>query len=327
MAADRKPERRFINKQRQATKIIMKTRVFPKTGWEVSEISLGCWGLGGQYGEVDRPTAIATVRTALDAGINLYDTADAYGVEPGLSESIVGEALKEVRDDVFIASKVGNWARRLGHPFTYTHPLHIVACCHASLYRLKTDVIDLYQCHISGLEDPDVFLEAFEKLIQEGKIRAYGISTHRLDVLERFNKAGGCTSCQLDYSLVNRNPEKDILPYCRENNIATLIRGPLAQGLLTGKYDENTRFDDQVRAKWNELPGREEYLDKLRMMHSFQDLATGRSWTDVALMAILNHPAVTTVIPGAKSPDQVLDHVRASNQEFSPEEKTRLDPA
>lgn len=305
----------------------MKTRIFPKTGWKISEISLGCWGLGGQYGEIDRATAVATVRTALDAGINLFDTADAYGLEPGSSESIVGDALKDVRDDVFIASKVGNWARRIGHPFTFSHPLHIVACCHASLYRLKSETIDLYQCHISGLEDPDVFLEAFEKLIKEGKIRAYGISTNRLDVLERFNKAGGCTSCQLDYSLVNRDPEQDILPYCRENNIATLIRGPLAQGLLTGKYDENTRFDDAVRSKWNEPPGREDYLGKLRTMRSFQDLTAKHSWTETALMAILNHPAVTTVIPGAKSPAQVQDHVRASDQEFSPEEKARLGPA
>jgi aryl-alcohol dehydrogenase-like predicted oxidoreductase len=304
----------------------MKTRVFPKMGWEISEISLGCWGLGGQYGEVDRPTAIATVQAALDAGINLFDTADTYGVEPGTSEVFVGEALRRVRSEVFLASKVGNWARRQGHPFTYSHPLHIVACCDASLFRLKTETIDLYQCHISGLEEPDVFLEAFEQLRQAGKIRAYGISTHRLDVLERFNRAGGCFSCQLDYSLVNRAPEKDILPYCRENQIATLIRGPLAQGLLTGKYDENTRFDDEIRAKWNESPGREEYLEKLRLMRSYQDLATGRSWTDAALMAILKHPAVTTVIPGAKSPDQVRDHVRASSLEFTPEEKTRLDP-
>ena len=283
----------------------MKTRVFPKTGWEISEISLGCWGLGGQYGEVDRPTAIATVQAALDAGINLFDTADTYGVEPGTSEIFLGEALRNVRSEVYVASKVGNWARRQKHPFTYSHPLHIVACCDASLFRLKTETIDLYQCHISGLEEPDVFLEAFEQLRQAGKIRAYGISTHRLDVLERFNKAGGCTSCQLDYSLVNRDPEQDILPYCLENKIATLIRGPLAQGLLTGKYDENTRFEDEIRAKWNESPGREEYLEKLRKMRSFQDLTTGRSWTDAALMAILNPPAVTTVIPGAKSPAQV----------------------
>ena len=305
----------------------MKKRIFKKTGWKISEISLGCWGLGGQYGEVERSTAIATVHTALDAGINLFDTADAYGLEPGDSESIVGEALKGVRNDVYIATKVGNWARRQDHPFTYTHPLHIIACCDASLHRLKADTIDLYQCHISGLAEPDVFLEAFDRLIREGKIRAYGISTHRLDVLERFNRAGGCSSCQLDYSLVNRAPEKDLLPYCLENNIATLIRGPLAQGLLSGKYDETTRFTDAIRAEWNEAPGRDEYLARLSIMRSYQELARERSWVEAALMAVLNHPAVTTVIPGAKNPDQVREHVRAIGREFSADEKVVLDRA
>lgn len=327
MPANRKPERQFIWRQPEITETTMKKRIFPKTGWEVSEISLGCWGLGGQYGEVERATAIATVHTALDAGINLFDTADTYGLEPGASESIVGEALMDVRNDVYIATKVGNWARRQDHPFTYADPLHIIACCDASLYRLKTDTIDLYQCHIGGLEEPDVFLEAFEQLIRAGKIRSYGISTLHLDVLERFNKAGGCASCQLDYSLVNRTPEKDLLPYCLENNIATLIRGPLAQGLLSGKYDETTIFPDSIRAKWNEAPGRDKYLAKLSTMRSYQALARERTWVEAALMAVLDHPAVTTVIPGAKNPDQVIEHVRAAGQIFSADEKVVLDRA
>ena len=172
-----------------------------------------------------------------------------------------------------------------------------------------------------------VFLEAFEQLIRAGKIRSYGISTLRLDVLERFNKAGGCFSCQLDYSLVNRTPEKDLLPYCLENNIATLIRGPLAQGLLSGKYDETTIFPDSIRAKWNEAPGRDKYLAKLSTMRSYQALARERTWVEAALMAVLNHPAVTTVIPGAKNPDQVIEHVRAAGQIFSSDEKVVLDRA
>lgn len=305
----------------------MKTRILPKTGWAISEISLGCWGLGGQYGEVDRETALATVRTALDQGINLFDTADAYGLEPGLSEEIVGEALAGVRDQVWIASKVGNWARRLGHPFAYTHPLHVVACCHASLHRLKTETIDLYQCHIGHLEEPDVFLEAFERLQRDGKIRAYGISTNSLGVLERFNRDGNCTICQLDYSLVNRAPEKDMLPYCRQNDIGTLIRGPLAQGILAGKYGPDSVFTDSVRSKWNEEPGRSRYREKLKRCEALTPLAEKYGWVATALMGVLDHPAVTSVIPGAKSPDQLLEQVRASGQGFSPEDKAVLDPA
>ncbi|MEZ5275681.1 MAG: aldo/keto reductase [Opitutaceae bacterium] len=305
----------------------MKTRAIARTGWKISEIGLGCWGLGGQYGEVDRGTALKTVRTALEQGINFFDTADAYGLEPGTSESIVGEALSSVRDEVVIATKVGNWARRLGHPFGYTHPLHVVACCDASLYRLKTDVIDLYQCHIGDLGEPDVFLEAFERLTRAGKIRAYGISTNRLDVLERFNREGQCTSCQLDYSLLNRSPEKDLLPYCLEHRIATLIRGPLAQGILTGKYDSDSVFTDSVRSGWNEGEGRAGYLRKLEAMKSYAALAENRTWTEAALVGVLHHPAVTSVIPGAKSPEQVLQQVKASGQDLTAMEKTGLDLA
>lgn len=305
----------------------MKMRKMAKTGWQVSEIGLGCWGLGGQYGEVERSTAVQTVRTALDQGINLFDTADAYGIEPGQSESIVGEALSGSRDQVLIATKVGNWARRLGHPFSYTHPSHVVACCDASLHRLRTDRIDLYQCHIGDLEEPDIFLEAFARLTRAGKIRAFGISTNRLDVLERFNRGGDCASCQLDYSLLNRSPEKDLLPYCLNHRIATLIRGPLAQGILTGKYDESSVFTDSVRSGWNDGPGRRKYLDALNRMRAYAGLAQDRGWTVTALMGVLRHPAVTTVIPGAKDPDQVLEQVRASEQEFTPKEETGLDAA
>lgn len=304
----------------------MKTRILPKTGWAISEIGLGCWGLGGQYGNVDHTTALETVRTALDQGINLFDTADAYGMEPGRSESLVGEALKGVRAEVYIATKVGNWARRQGHPFSYRDPLHIIACCHASLYRLKTDVIDLYQCHIGHLEEPDVFLEAFEHLLKDGKIRAYGISANRLDVLERFNRDGNCTICQLDYSLVNRAPETGMLPYCLENKIGTLIRGPLAQGILTGKYGPDSIFTDNVRSPWNEGPGRKAYLEKLKRCEVYAPLAAKYGWVSTALMGVLRHPAVTSVIPGAKSPAQLMDQVRASGQEFSPEDKAVLDP-
>lgn len=305
----------------------MKTRILPKTDWAISEIGLGCWGLGGQYGKVDQATALDTVRTALDQGINLFDTADTYGMEPGRSESVVGEALQGVRDQVYIASKVGNWGRRQGHPFSYTHPLHVIACCHASLYRLKTDVIDLYQCHIGHLEEPDVFLEAFETLVKDGKIRAYGISANSLEVLERFNRDGNCTICQLDYSLVHRAPEQGMLPYCLENNIGTLIRGPLAQGILTGKYGPDSVFTDDVRSRWNDGPAHETYLEKLRRCEVLTPLAAKYGWIATALMGVLDHPAVTSVIPGAKSPAQLLEQVKASGPIFSPEDKAVLDPA
>jgi aryl-alcohol dehydrogenase-like predicted oxidoreductase len=113
-------------------------RAFGTTGWHVSVIGFGAWGLGGQYGAVEEETALGTVRAAQEAGINFFDTADAYGQPPGRSERLLGRALRGRRDRVYIATKVGNWARRAGHPLPFTHPLHVTLCCDASLHRLGT---------------------------------------------------------------------------------------------------------------------------------------------------------------------------------------------
>jgi aryl-alcohol dehydrogenase-like predicted oxidoreductase len=119
---------------------------------------------------------------------------------------------------------------------------------------LRTDYLDLYQCHIGNPTDAEVevFLDAFERLKEQGKIRAYGISTNSLDALLRFNRHGTCATCQLDYSILNRTPERDLLPYCLEHDIGVIVRGPLAMGVLAGKFTPDTVFTDDVRRSWNE---------------------------------------------------------------------------
>src|SRR5215211_239121 len=174
----------------------MQYRRLGKTGWQVSTISMGCWGIGGQWGPVEEAEAIRTIHAALDLGVNLFDTADAYG--SGVSEELVGKALRGRRDGVYIATKVGNFGRRQNVPLSYTSPLHIYLCCDASLGRMKIDTIDLYQCHIGDLADPSIFLEAFERLVEQGKIRAYGISTNSLPVAQAFNHDGNCAAIQLN---------------------------------------------------------------------------------------------------------------------------------
>jgi len=123
---------------------------------------MGCWGIGGQWGPVEESVAVKTLHRAVEVGVNLFDTADSYGL--GRSEELVGKAFHKMRGQVYIATKVGNWARLLGHPLPFTSPYHVYLCCDASLYRLKSDYIDLYQCHIGSLEEPSVFLEAFDRL-------------------------------------------------------------------------------------------------------------------------------------------------------------------
>lgn len=301
----------------------MRYRRLGKTGWQVSVIGVGCWGIGGQWGEVDDRTAIATLWRAFENGVNFFDTADAYGEPPGRSEELVGKAFQGIRHEVFIATKVGNWARRHGHPLPYTSPLHIIACCHASLYRLRTDYIDLYQCHIGNPTDAEVevFLDAFERLKEQGKIRAYGISTNSLDALQRFNRHGTCATCQLDYSILNRAPESDLLPYCRERDIGVIVRGPLAMGVLTGKFTPDTIFTDEVRRSWNEGERRERFLKRLEVVERLRFLERdGRTMAQAALQFVLAHPAVSCAIPGAKNPQQAESNAQAADGGLTAEE-------
>jgi aryl-alcohol dehydrogenase-like predicted oxidoreductase len=301
----------------------MEYRRLGKTGWQVSTISMGCWGIGGQWGPVAEAEAIRTIHAALDQGVNLFDTADAYG--SGVSEELVGKALRGRRDNVYIATKVGNFGRRQGAALDYSSPLHIELCCDASLGRMKIDTIDLYQCHIDDLADPAIFLEAFERLVEVGKIRAYGISTNSLTVAQAFNREGKCAAIQLNYSLLNQGAAADLLPWCAANDIGTLIRGPIAQGVLAGKFTPETHFDDIVRVGWNEGAGRETYLRRLDQIEQIRFLAhPDRTLAQAALQWVLANPAVTCAIPGAKDVAQMTANAAAADGALTAEELERL---
>ena len=294
----------------------MKYRKLGKSGWDVSAVSMGCWGIGGQWGPVEEKQAIDTIRAALDAGVNLFDTADAYGL--GQSEVYTGKALKDVRSKVYIATKVGNWARRYNDPPQLKSIYSIINCCDASLYRLGTDYIDLYQCHVGTPENPEIFVEAFELLKKQGKIREYAISTNDLASLKALDAEGGCASCQINYSVLNRSAEKDILPYCLENNIGVLLRGPIAQGLLVDKFTAETRFEDSVRQKWNpDGNQRDDFLANLDKVAALRSLVPKDSdMLTFALRFVLANPAVTCPIPGMKTPEQARANAAAADGEL-----------
>lgn len=303
----------------------MKYRTLGKTGWEVSAVSMGCWGIGGQWGAVDDRQAIDTINAARDAGVNLFDTADAYGM--GRSEELVGKAFSSGKpDDVIIATKVGNWGRRFGDPPRLDSIYSIINCCHASLNRLGIEAIDLYQCHVGTPEKPEIFVEAFELLKQEGKIRQYAISTNDLASLDAVNVNGQCASCQIAYSIISRSAERDILPYCLQNNIGVLLRGPLGKGVLSGKFSAETRFEDSVREKWNEGTGRRNFLSELEIVERLRSLVKeDRSLVDIALQFTLAHPAVTCPIPGMKTPEQARENAGAADGDLSEEDLAFID--
>jgi aryl-alcohol dehydrogenase-like predicted oxidoreductase len=300
-------------------------RVLGKTGWTVGAIGYGAWGIGGQWGNVEDQIGIDSIRAALDSGVNFFDTADAYGEPLGRSEELLKAALKGVRDRVILATKVGNFARRHGHGLSFATPDHVYLCCDASLYRLGTDFIDLYQCHLGNAPDYTIFLEAFETLIQRGKIRAYGISTNSMTAAELFNRHGKCASIQLEYSVVNRAVEKDLLPYCQKHNIGVIVRGPLAKGVLSGKFTPQSRFDDSVREKWNSGELHEKFLSQLRVVEKLRFLdKPGRNLAQAALQFVIAHPAVSAAIPGAKSAEQARCNAAAGEQPMTDTELTQI---
>jgi myo-inositol catabolism protein IolS len=301
-------------------------RDFGKLGWPVSAIGMGTWNIGNQWGEIDEVTAWSTIRAALEHGINLFDTAESYGIPNGLSEERLGAALAGVRHQVYVVSKVGHWGKRTGQGVPKTTVDMIRLCVHASLHRLRTDWLDVVLCHEGDIEDPSVYLEGFELMKQRGRLRAYGISTNRLEVLQHFNADGTCSVVQVDYSLLNRAPESDFLPYCRDHGIAVMVRGPLARGLLAGKYTLNSVFTDTVRERWNKGGGaRAEYEAKIGQVEKLKvELQPGAEMVTAALRYVISHPAAPVAIPGAKSPYQAEMNAAAGERTLSADEVDQL---
>jgi len=301
-------------------------REFGKTGWKVSAVGMGTWNIGNQWGELDEVTAWATVRTAFERGMNLFDTAKSYGIPNGLSEERLGAALAGIRHQVYLVSKIGNWGKRTGQGVPKTTVDMIRLCAHASLHRLRTDWLDVVLCHEGNIKDPSVYLEAFERLVQRGRIRAYGISTNDLEVLKRFNVNGTCSAVEADYSLLNRSSEADLLPYCQEHSIAVLIRGPLRRGLLAGRYDADTVFTDAVRAAWNKGAARRAEFERdiAKVEKLRQALQPGEEMVTAALRYVISHPVNPVAIPGAKSPAQAAMNAATGERTLSAEEVNEL---
>jgi aryl-alcohol dehydrogenase-like predicted oxidoreductase len=248
-------------------------REFGKTGWKISSVAFGGWNISNQWGEMDDATAERIIRAGFDGGMNLFDVAESYGIPNGLSELRVGKALKDVRDKVYFVSKIGHWGKRTGQGVPKTSVDMIRLCGHACAGRLRTEWVDMMLCHEGSIQDPSVYIEGFEVLKKEGFIREYGISTDHLEVLKKFYEMsdGACSAVEVNYSLLNRKPEAEFLTYCREKQLGVLIRGPIAMGVLSGRYNADTVFTD-VRSRWNKDGNmREEYEEFLEKLVKVQD--------------------------------------------------------
>jgi len=290
-------------------------RILGKSGIEITKIGLGLWAIGGdEWGEVDDRESLDLIDAALDMGITFFDTADVYGT--GHSEKILGRAMKGRRDKFIVATKIG-WLEfdHENQVSQYDTVEKLVAGVESNLKRLDTDYVDLIQCHIDFREpNMEVFVEGFQKLQAQGKVRAYGVSTSDFDYLQAFNADNQTATLQIDYSILNRTPEKEIFPYTMANDIGVLVRGPLAMGILTGKFSKDTTFEEgDFRQRW--IENEDEYqtfLNDLAKVEKLKALANGRSMAQLAIQFTMQHPAVTVAIPGAKRVSQLRENLEAA---------------
>lgn len=292
--------------------IVLKKRKLGNSSLWVTELGLGCMSIG-----TEEKRAREIIETALDEGINYFDTADLYDF--GMNEKIVGAALKDVREKVIIATKVGNrWnPDKTGWAWDPSKS-YIKEAVKQSLKRLGTDYIDLYQLHGGTIEDRiDETIEAFDELKSEGFIRYYGISSIRPNVIREYVKKSHIVSVMMQYSILDRRPEEEALPYLYEHGISVVTRGPLAKGLLSDKMLE------KISSKGYPDYSQEELLKVLPSLK--EKLAGQRSFTEIALQYNLAHPAVATVAAGASSPEQVRSNASAvRSQELTEEEVTLI---
>jgi len=288
-------------------------RTLGKSGIKVTVIGTGLWAVGGGWGPVDDKNALAAIEASLESGVNFFDTADVYG--GGHSEELLGKAMRGRRDQFVVGTKIG-WVGYDGNNnrSQYDSVDKLIAGVEQSLRRLQTDYVDLIQDHIFYLEpNTDIFLEGFRKLQRDGKVRAYGLSSSDFAFIKEFNSDGHCATLQTDYSILNRTAEEAIFPYCQSNNIGVIVRGALAMGILTGKFNAETRFSDgDFRRNWHEKPDENRvFVEDLEKVERLRQLTHGRALSQLALRFVIDHPAVTAVIPGARTPEQACENVKA----------------
>jgi aryl-alcohol dehydrogenase-like predicted oxidoreductase len=284
----------------------METIKLGRTDLEVSRICLGTWQFGGDWGEIDREEATATVARARELGINFFDTAQGYGW--GASEKLLARALRGVpRGEVVIATK-GGLRMDEGELRRDASPAWLRKGVEESLRHLDTDYVDIYQVHWPDPNTP--FAEtaaALEELVREGKVRHVGASNYDALQIAEFERTRRLETLQPPYHMLRREIERAVLPYCREHDIGVLIYGPLAHGLLSGHFTGDTRLAAGDWRAGSELFSGADFQRNLRIVERLGELAAGLQIT-VAQLAIawtLAHPAVHAAIVGARRPAHI----------------------
>jgi aryl-alcohol dehydrogenase-like predicted oxidoreductase len=319
----------------------MEYRSLGKSDIKVSELAFGAWAIGGWlWGGADSKDAILAIQTAVDHGMTTIDTAAVYGF--GLSEELVGKAVKGKRDKVQILTKFGLlWDEKKGKFFFaskdnegrdvsiyhYASKERVVSDCDKSLKRLGTDYIDLYQIHWPDPTTPvSETMEALEILQKKGKIRAGAVSNYSVDLMTDAKKTFTIASNQIPYSMVNRGIENDILPYCISNNIGILAYSPLQRGLLAGKIKQGHNFregDTRPESIFYKEPN---LTIILQLTDNLKALANELKVTlsQLVLNWTMHQPGITCALVGARNAAQVLDNIKAADLRLTNEEMYKI---
>ena len=309
----------------------MKKRKLGQSNLEVSALGLGCMGMSSGYGPAgEKQAMIALIRSAVESGVTFFDTAEIYG--PFQNEELVGEALAPFRERVKIATKFGfrigpNGGGKDGLD---SRPAHIKEVAEASLKRLKTDVIDLFYQH---RVDPDVPIEdvagAVKELIQAGKVKHFGLSEAGVNTIRRANAVQPVTALQSEYSLFWREPEVEIMPMLEELGIGFVPFSPLGKGFLTGKIDENTRFDATdfrnvvPRFSPEARKANQAVVDLLNSIAARMKATPAQ----IALSWLLAQKPWIVPIPGTTKQPRLLENLGAASVELAPDDLREINAA
>jgi aryl-alcohol dehydrogenase-like predicted oxidoreductase len=322
----------------------MERRKLGRSDVEVSRVILGAWAIGGwAWGGTDLKISLRAIQACLEHGVTSIDTAPVYGF--GYSEELVGEAIKGKRDQYEILTKCGmRWSGKEGvyyfstidnegnskDVYKYSGRDSIIKECEESLKRLGTDYIDLYQVHWYDDSTPiDESMEAFQRLFEQGKIRAAGVSNYAVDQLKEAASVINLSTNQLPYSMVRREIEEDIVPWCLQNECGILAYSPLQRGLLTGKITPETPFapgdsrPETSHFKINNLIKINQFLDSIKPLAEEK----GATLAQLVIRWTLQRPGITAALAGARNEMQVAQNAGAAQVSLTSEEMDQINAA
>ncbi len=301
----------------------MKYRRLGNSGIDVSVIGQGTWEMGNDFfGEVDEKLAIDAIRASVDAGVNMVDTAAAYGLD-GASERVVAKALKGIRDKVVLATKVGT-LRIFGEYVNCLNTKIMQIELENSLKRLETDYIDLYLIHWPDFNNSiDAALEMMLKFKQEGKIRAIGVSNFDATLIQKAIDVADISAVQPPLNMLNRKSvENGILPLCRKNGLGVITYGSLGGGILTGKMQKPVTGGKELRSVFYSFYEEPMWSKCQRLLEVLRGIASDKNTTvaQVSINWVLSQPGVTCSLMGATTPEMAYENAKAADWELSADE-------